>query len=158
MAAPTASVRTAPLGFMLEDGYSTKVSSTLDPNIAFWEKTVQPPGLDGGEAIPQTTMHNIRYRTTAPRSLMTLTPITIVAAYDPAVYDQIHVLINENTSWTVTFPDTSTYTFFGFLQSFIPEPNEEGVQPEATIIITPTNYDPENCVEADPVLDANGTC
>lgn len=155
MAAPATTARGTPAGKMLKDGYRSVIASSLNPTVSFWEKTVKPPGLDGGDAIPQSTMHNATWRTFASRSLKELTPITVVAAYDPNVYSsgQIGSLINDDTgSWTVTFRDLSTLDFFGFLQKFEPSELKEGEQPEATITIQPTNWDRTNGVEAAPVM------
>jgi len=137
---------------MLEDGYQSLVTIAADTNIDFWEKTSQPPGLDGGEPIPITTMHNVLYRTFVARELITLTPISFTAAYDPAVYDQILAVLNVHTTITVSFSDGSTIAFYGYLQKFEAAALVEGTQPEATITIVPTNYDPVNHVEAGPVV------
>lgn len=153
MAAPATTARTAPAGKMLEDGYSTRIAFARDADIEFWEKTVTPPGLDGGDAIDITTMHNVTYRTMTARSLVTLTEFTITAAYDPTVYTKIlNNLLNQPGSITCHFPDGSTLDFFGFLRVFEPQNHVEGTHPEATITITPTNYDPVNDVEASAVL------
>ena len=50
MSAPTVTARGTPAGTKLDDGFSTKVAFAADPTIAFFEKTVQPPGFDGGDA------------------------------------------------------------------------------------------------------------
>lgn len=154
MAAPAASVRSQPAGIKLKDGYKTVITFAADVDIEFWEKTVKPPGIDGGDHIEQTTMHNTSWRTMAPRSLRTLTESTTKAAYDPVLYTSILALINLETTVTVRFPDGSTLAFYGYLQKFEPDDLAEGTQPEATITITPTNFDPVNHVEASPVLVA----
>jgi hypothetical protein len=148
MASPTKIARVDPTGIHLDDGHSTKIALQNDANINFWEKIVAPPGLDGGDAIDISTMFNSTYRTFAPRSLVTMTDTTITAAYDPILYDEILAQLNLQQSITVTFPDGSTLSFFGFVRLFEPQDNEEGTQPEASITITPTNYDPVNRVEA----------
>lgn len=135
----TSTARTTPVGTKLNDGFSTQIAFAADPDVGFWERTVKPPGLDGGEPIDITTMFNTTYRTFAPRQLKTLTPITCTVAYDPAVFDQILALINVNGWITVHFPDTSTLDFVGFLKSFEPAENAEGNFPLATITIIPTN-------------------
>ncbi len=127
------------MGF-LDDGFSTLVSLP-SAGVTFKEKTVQPPGLDGGDAIETSTMRNTALRTMAPRSLYTLTDSPIVVAYDVDVYDVIKTNINLNQEIVITFPDSKTLTFFGFLRTFEPDALEEGTQPEATITITPTNVD-----------------
>lgn len=133
--------RQAPGGTRMDDGFSTLIALTGDPDISFWEKTVKPPGIDGGDAIETTTMHNVDWRSMAPRALKTLTDSDLTVAYDPAVYDQIVLQINVNQLITVHFPDGSELDFWGFLRVFEPQDNEEGSQPEATINLTPTNID-----------------
>ena len=152
MAAPATTTRTTPTGKYLEDGFSTKIAFSRDPAIKFWEKTVTPPGIDGGDSIEQTTMHNTLWRTFAPRQLQTLTEMTTTAAYDPVVYTDIQELINQEGSITVRFPDGSTLDFFGYLKMFQPNEVSEGEQPDAEVTIVPTNWDPINDVEAAPVL------
>lgn len=144
----------------LDNGHSTKIAFARDPDVSFWEKTVPMPGLEGGDPIETTTMHNSTWRTFASRSLITLTPITITAAYDPAVFEQIrNNLLNQNGAITVTLPDGSTLSFWGYLQTFEPEALEEGTFPMANITIVPTNYDDAtDNDEADPVYtDVIGT-
>jgi len=152
MAAPTLTARVAPLGIALADGYSTKIAFAADSDISFWEKSVSPPSLDGGDTIEVSTMHNSVYRTFAARALITLGESSITAAYDPDAYDEIIGIINVNTSVTVHFPDGSTLTFWGYLRTFEPGDNTEGEQPEATITIQPTNVDPSSGHEHGPVM------
>ncbi len=75
-----------------------------------------------------------------------------MAAYDPVVYTDILALINAPGGVTVHFPDGSTLDFYGYIKKFEPAALKEGEQPEATVTIVPTNYDPANHVEASPVL------
>ena len=153
MAAPATTERVAPAGIRLDDGYQTLIAFALDPDVSFWEKTVKPPGLDGGDAIDTTTMHNVTWRTFAARQLKTLTNAQTKVSYDPNVYNNIlSNLINREGAITVHFPDGSTLDFFGFLRTFDPQPLTKGQMPRATVAFTPTNYDPANNVEAGPVL------
>lgn len=153
MAAPATTVRGTPAGRKLDEGFSTKIAFSRLATVSFWEKTVQPPGVDGGEPVETTTMHNLVWHTQNPRVLLTLTPHTTKVAYDPNVYNQIvNTLVNAKGSVTVRYPDGSTLDYFGYLQKFEPDQIEEGKQPEATITIVPTNFDPVNNVEAAPVL------
>jgi hypothetical protein len=144
--------RSTPTGTALEDGYSTKIAFAADPDVGFWEKTVTPPGIDGGDAIEQTTMHNSTWRTFAARSLATLTDVSVTAAYDPAVYPQIVALINVEGLITLHFPDGSTLDFYGFLKEFTPGEHSEGDQPEADITIICTNRNPTSGAEVGPVF------
>lgn len=152
MVAPVASVRANPAGIKLNDGYRCLVTFATDTNIEFWEKTVTPPGLDGGDPVETTTMHNNTYRTMGSRALKTLTEISVTAAYDPQLYVAALALINVETTVTVTFPDGSTLAFYGFLQKFEPDALQEGEQPEVTLTVCPTNQDPITGAEEAAVL------
>ncbi len=149
-----ATARQTPAGTALDDGFSTKIAFAADPDVSFWEKTVTPPGVEGGDAIEQTTMFNTAWRTFAARALKTLTDSSVTAAYDPKVYDQIIALINVEGLITVHFPDASTIDFYGFLKDFTPGENSEGEQPEADITIIATNINPSTGAEAAPVYAA----
>lgn len=153
MAAPAATARQDPAGLKLRDGYQSLITLGLDPDIEFWEKVPQPPGVDGGDPIEQTTMHNDVWRTQSPRALKTLTPITVRVAYDPAVYPQIIAAINRPDTITNKWADGSTLAWFGYARSFIPDPLTEGQQPEAVLTLVPTNEDHANdYVESGPTL------
>lgn len=142
--------RLTPVGRKLDDGHPTKIAFAADPDVSFWEKSVTAPGVDGGDAIDTTTMHNVVMRTMASRALKTLTSLELTVAYDPQVYDQIIALTNVEGLITVHFPDSSTLDFYGFLQNFEPDELVEGEQPEATVTITPTNVNPSDGSEALP--------
>jgi hypothetical protein len=154
MAAPTPTARQDPAGIMLEDGYRTLVTFARDPDIEFWEKGVTPPGLDGGDPIDTTTMHNDYWRSATPRSLVTMTEFECRVAYDPVLYTRIQNLLNIEDTVTVRFPDGSTLAFYGFLRSFEPDELVEGEHPEATIMVVPTNADPVTGDEEAPVLSS----
>ena len=117
------------------------------------EKEVTPPGLAGGGANDTTTMLNSVYRTRAPKSLKTLTDASFTASYDPAVYDTILAQINNNQLITLTFPDTSTYAFWGWLDEFTPNAQVDAEQPTAEITIIPSNVN-DSDVETAPVYTA----
>ena len=157
MAAPTPTTRVTPDGIKLDDGYQTLVTFEADTNISFWEKSINPPGLDGGETNDTTTMHNVTYRTSAPRALKTMTEMTITAAYDPDLYDEALALINVETVITVTFPDGSTLAFWGYLRVFAPSEVAEGSQPECSLTIQPTNQDTDGAEQAAVMTEVAGT-
>ncbi len=154
MTAPSASARSTPSGRRLGDGYQTLVAFAADTNIEFWEKSVTPPGIDGGESIDTTTQHNTTWRTKSPSRLKTLTEFSMTAFYDPVVYTSIVALINVRTTVTVHFPDGSSLAFYGYLKSFQPDALEEGTMPTATVTVVPTNQDPTTCTEESPVYVA----
>lgn len=152
MAAPTPTARETPTGLKLKDGFSSLVTITSLPNISLWEVSAKPPGLDGGDAINTTTMHNTTYRTMAPRALKTLTESTFKAAYDPGVISTLVGLINVETTFTQDFADGSTWAYYGYLKAFEPDELVEGTMPLATVTVVPTNWDPSGQVEAGPAV------
>ena len=152
MAAPVASARSAQTGIKLVDGYRSQITIALNPAINFWEKSNKPPGVDGGEPIPQTTMSNNLWRTMAARSLQTLTTSTSKAAYDPVLYTEILAVLNKPTTITQSFGDGSTLAYYGYIQKMEFAELVEGTQPECDVTIVPTNFDPVNHVEAGPTL------
>ncbi len=156
MAAPVHTVRdtaqTIANNIPLQDGYQSLVTLALNDEIGFFEKAITPPGYDGGDAVETTTMFNTTYRTFASRALATMTEMTITAAYDPILYTDILAAINRNDTITVTFPDGSQVSFYGYVKAFEPQEVVEGTQPEASVTIQPTNWDHANNVEAGPLV------
>lgn len=137
----------------MDDGFSTTI--TLANGTTLFEKSVTPPGLDGGGAIDTTTMRNTLYRTNSPKSLITLSESSVTVAYDPAAYSTLITALNTNQLITITFPDTSTIAFWGFLNSFTPGENTEGEQPTAELTIIPSNHDNASPpAEVAPVITA----
>lgn len=152
MAAPSPTVRVSPSGIKLRDGFSSLVTFATDADISLWEMEVTPPGVDGGPAIPQTTMHNDDFETFAAQQLKTMTESGFKFAYDPAVYDELFALVNVPTTITKQYNDGSTLAFYGYLRQVQFDPLVKGTQPTGTATIQPTNYDHVNNVEAGPVM------
>ena len=157
---PTPSPRVYPGGVQLPNGFSTKIVLSALPAADFFEQTVMAPGYDGGDAIAQTTMLNVAWRTFRPRNLKTLTPITVKAAYDPGFFENcsghaaITQVINVEQTITVAYPEGTTIAFFGYVGKVEPEANEEGKLPLLTLTITPTNWDYQGNVEAGPTVSS----
>ena len=135
----------------IDDGFATLISFANYPNILIWEKTVTPPGVSAGGEVDHTTMRNTAWRTRSPKKLKTLSNASFTAAYDPLVFDDIIDAIGENQQITVTFPDESTLTFWGWIDEFTPNENTEGEQPTANCTIIPSNHD-DNGTEVAPVM------
>lgn len=138
---------------ILKDGFSTTIEMSGAPGILLHEKEVTPPGVDGGGEINTTTMRNNEWRTKAPKSLRDLTESPATCAYDPAVYDEIMSQLQVNQEITVTFPDGSTLTYWGWLDKFVPNAHVEGEQPTAEVTFIPSNQD-NSGVEQAPVYAA----
>lgn len=136
---------------IMNDGYQTTITFTsaeMDSQANLLtlmeEKEVTPPGVAGGGANDATTMRNMAWRTMAPKVLKTLTESPFVVAWDPELYDEMVAMINDNQLITITFPDTSTLAFWGWIDSFTPNAQVEGSQPTANIVIIPSNQDGNN--------------
>ncbi len=153
MAAPSSSVRQTPAGNRMPEGFRTLITFNLVKNVALFEVSAKPPGVDGGDAIDITTQHNLLVHTMFPRTLIKWDDLTFNAAYDPDALSKIlNHLINKNGSITQLFPDGSTLDFFGFLRKFEPQELKEGEFPMAQVTVTVSNYDDTNHVESTPVL------
>jgi len=142
------------------DGFSTTItftSSEISSGVLIVdlmeEKEVTPPGIDGGGPNDTTSMRNTTWRTNYPKVLKTLTSAPVTISYDPAVFDEMNNMINDNQEITITFPDDSTLVFWGWINNFAPNANVEGEQPTAVITIEPSNMDADNA-EIDPVYSA----
>lgn len=135
---------------LLKEGHPTLISFSLNPSVKFYEKTVTPPGYDGGGINDTTTMRNVEYRTRQPKVLKTLTEMSGTAAYDSDVMDPAEVLamVNINQEITITYSDGAEFTFWGWLNEFKPNEVKEGEQPTANFTIIPSNQDNDGVEQA----------
>lgn len=122
---------------LLPDGFRTLVTFSLRPGIFLREREVTPPELDGGAPIDTTTMRNLRWRTQASRSLLTLGELVLQCQYDPFVYAQLIADMQVNQLITVTFPDGALLAFYGWINKFTPPSHKEGEFPVAEVRIVP---------------------
>lgn len=139
----------------IDDGHPTYITFSAEPSqgMLIWEKTVTPPGLDGGGPNDTTTMRNTKWRTNAPKKLISLAEGSFVVAYDPEAFEVLLNLLNVNNQVKITFPNGDTYEFWGWLNTFVPGECVEGEQPTATCSIFPSNQN-ASLVETDPVYTA----
>jgi hypothetical protein len=63
----------------------------------------------------------------------------MTVAYDPAFLTDVLAMVNINQLITITFPDNSTWKFWGWLDTFTPNANVEGEQPTAQCTVIPSN-------------------
>jgi hypothetical protein len=137
----------------IDNGHQTTVAFANIASPLFWEKTVKPPGMSGGGANDTTTMRNVEYRTQAPKTLKTLTPMTMQCAYDPAFLDDVVAQTQVNQLITITFPDNATWQFWGWIEEMEPGEIAEGGQPTLNITVQPSNQN-DSGVETAPVYTA----
>ena len=157
MAAPSATPRQTPGGIFLPDGYQSLVTCAGDPDIEFFEIEITPVGYDFGEPINTTTQHNVLWRTMALRQLISLTPLTLRAAYDPVFQTSILAQARINQVFTQKWYDGSTLAFWGGFQNVQFGPLVEGTFPEVTITIVPTNRDNSGVEQAPVLVEVAGT-
>lgn len=142
-----------PSGTMLTNGYASYIVLGGSSTVGFWEKEVTPFGVEGGDKIDVTTMHNLYVKTFAAQALFEAADGEMTVAYDPAALDTLkNSLINTNNTIDVHFPDTSTWDSFGYVQNFSPSALTNGEQPEATVTIVFTNL-----TTADPPVEYQPT-
>ncbi len=159
MAAPTLSARAIPLAIRLDCGYQSVVCWKSHTSLAIFEKTVQVPSPDIGDAIKTTTMLNEYYETKAPQRLVGHDDGVVVAAYDPHVMATIEALTGFVDAITWGYPDGSAEVYWAYLSKAAKSPLQKDQQPEMTLTIVVTNFDPVNCVEAGPVfVQGTGSC
>jgi len=130
--------RQDPVGTFFDEGYQSLISFAADPDFSFWETVVGAPGIDGGDPVPTTTMHNTSLRTKAPRKLKELTPFQVQGKIASGTPDQAYALINVNGWVTIKWPDGTDYSFPGYLKSWQPAQSQEGAPLEGTLEIIPT--------------------
>jgi len=135
----------------VRDGFKTLVTFANYPSVRFQEKTVTPPGMDGGGPNDTTTMRNTKYRTKQPKKLISMTNMSLNVVYDPLVYNDIVLMVNTLQLITVTFADGTTNTFWGWLDKFTPGEAKEGEQPTADVVIECSNQNSSGA-EVAPVI------
>jgi hypothetical protein len=159
MANPSISFRVIPIAVRLDVGYQAVIAWHSVTNLAVFEKTLQPPALDGGDPIMTTTQLNENYESKAPQRLRGHGDGVVVAAYDPHVFSTLEGLINVPDSITWGWPDGSAVAYWSYLRKVEFTAMEKGSQPEMTLTIVVTDWDPINCVTAGPVyLQGTGSC
>lgn len=134
----THTARVTPTGSFFDEGYQSLITHASDPNLSFWETIVGAPGIDGGDPVPTTTMHNVAVRTLAPRHLKSHTPFQVQGKFNGNTIDEVYALINVNGWITITWPDETNYSFPGYFKSFTPNQAQEGNPLEGTLEVVPT--------------------
>jgi hypothetical protein len=134
------------------DGLGT-IYSLAGTSAKMWEVSTTPPGVAMGGAVNTTTHRNVAWRTKGKKTLKELTDGSMTVAYDPACLTTLLTQVGVNQLITVTFPDESSWEFWGILDEFVPGDATDGEQPEAEITIIPTLQDNAG-VEVPPEYNA----
>lgn len=144
-AAPVPTPPVLPAVSYMVDGYQALITFSVNPDVGLWvtlEGGLKPGGLDTEGEIKIGTMHARRYRIKAAKKLLTHMPTTFTAFYAPSVLPELEALLGFQTTITITFPDETTWAFFGYLNKFDPSDMKEGVAPTATCEIIGISRDP----------------
>lgn len=136
----------------LRDGFKTTITFANGISL-YYETDVTPPGVEGGGANDTTTMRNTTWRTRQPKALRSLSNASFNAAYDPTILTNILAQLQVVQLITITFPDNSTWAFYGWLDEFKPGALKEGEQPTAMVTVIPSNQT-SAFVETAPVITA----
>jgi len=137
----------------LTDGHPTTVSFALNASAKFKEVSVTPPGISGRGPNNTTTMRNSVWTTQQPKNLKTMTDFSVTVQYDPILYSQGLAMINTIQAITVTFSDTSTIVFQGWLDGIQPNEHSEGSMPTMTLSVCVSNQTAAG-VETAPIIAA----
>lgn len=132
-----------PASFFLKNGFRSLISLDANPAIKLWEKSLVPPGIDGGPLVPLGDMWNKKFRSFAPGDLATVTEARAVVAYDPAVVDEIQAVVNVESVVTIQFPNGKYWAAEGVLQKFTPGDMVDGIQPTALVVFAFLMQDPD---------------
>lgn len=145
---PTPTPPQRPIGTYLTDGFSTLVTFANNPTIQLWitlEGGVKAGGFDTEGPIKIGTMHAKRMRVMAAKKLVTHQPTTLTCFYDPAVMTPLVIIggqLGLETTITLTFPDGSSWAFYGYLNKFEVSDHKEGTAPTASCEIIAISRDP----------------
>ena len=127
-------------------GYGARI--TLETSsLTFLEKSVTPPGMDGGDPIDTTNNSKTTYREQYPRTLVQVTGGSATVEYDPSTYASILGAVNVLQYITIEYLEGDQIQFYGWLRSFTPSDLAEGAQPTAEIVIESAGVDNEGAEE-----------
>jgi hypothetical protein len=127
---------------MLENGFKVQIAFQTSGATLLAEMEIndaQLPGIEGGGAIPQTTMSNLNVRTQLPKLLKTITAGNLTISFSAAALTQFYANVQVNQQMTFTLPNNGTYTVWGWIETFNPAPFREGEKPSAAVRLEISN-------------------
>ncbi len=119
MAAPTpASMRAIPTAWKIDQGFKIITMFSCKPAVNFWEISVAPLSIDGGEEINTSTQYNTDGNHTGrPRALKKWKGGKSKVQIAAGTVDEVKDMVNVECTVTQFYPDGSTYCFHGYLKS-----------------------------------------
>lgn len=152
MAAPGVVTPGTPLGAKMPEGFRCKLSFGRLTTFAFWARELTPAPVNNGNALDVTTFYNTLFKTKRPQVLYEVGDIQAVGLWDADIFKdaQYKALLGLESNISILFPQGSTFSVFGYLQSITPSRMTHGEVPMTTINVVVTNWDYVNHVEAGP--------
>lgn len=120
------------------DGHATLIELANLPNVALEEVEVSPIGVEV-PAVPQTNMHNPDTETQLPAKIRNYTDGGALCHYDPAMLTDINSQVGVNQLIIIHFPDTHTWSFWGWIAEFKPATSKSKEKPTANVVFKCSN-------------------
>ena len=123
------------------DGQFTTITLT-GAGTTFLEKEVTPPSFSGGGPNDITNMRSTRMRWKQPKKLITGDKMTTTVFFDPILLtNMMTTTLQLNQLIVVAFPNTHTWSFWGWCDEVKPSVHKDGEAPtiELTIELSNTN-------------------
>lgn len=112
---------------------------------------LQPTALDTGEPIEITTLNNSNIKTYLAPTFKDLRELKLTCQYGSATLTALLAQLGVNQLVTVTWSDTKTWTFYGYIRSATPNEMTAGKLPTMEIVVQPTNVHSSTSAETLPV-------
>jgi hypothetical protein len=138
----------SPSGTRLTDAFPTLITLLNAPSAPLWEVNVTPSGWDAGGPNDTTTMRNVRYRTRQPKKLITATPVSFTAQFDPAYKTSLVAQVGVLQQIEVKHPDNSKDSVWGWLDKINEGARREGEPPTVTVTLENSNQDTSGAEQA----------
>jgi hypothetical protein len=156
MAAPSPTARQTPFGHRLKNGFKCFYTCAAAPKLSIWETECTPLGMDAGDKVNTTTMWNNTVVTYAAGELIDFTDAQFTGAYDPKLKTQLITILGVESTWTCTYSNGDTESFYGYLKTANFASMQRNVMPMGTFTVVATNTDPINDTEEVPVITLAG--
>ncbi len=110
----------------IDDGFSTKISFSLNTGIKLWEVEMQLPGMSMGGAIDTNHMRRVAIVGQSPKKLIKYTDSSFPCMYAESTYNAMKAMMGKNQLITITMPFGGTVATWGWIDEFMPDPAKIG--------------------------------